>query len=129
MPQTKRTGNAWAELLAPGTRKLMSNDLDKDREWLQRLVTAMNEIPSPCGGASALDSQTHSLYGRLKLPAAAGASSSASFTAATWTPRRPDRIFVAPGPDLFRAACKMGLRAWCRSAPIARIEPDGRKTG
>ena len=47
----------------------MSNDLDKDTEWLQRLVAAMNEISSPCSGASALDSQTHSLYQRLKLPA------------------------------------------------------------
>jgi ATP-dependent DNA ligase len=38
---------------------------------------------------------------------------------------RPDGIFVAPfeqgeiGPDLFRAACNRGWKAWCRSGPIA----------
>jgi hypothetical protein len=39
--------------------------------------------------------------------------------------RRPDGIFAAPyeqgeiGPDLFEAACNMGLGAWCRSVRIA----------
>ena len=52
----------------------MSNDLDKDREWLKRLVTAMDEISSRRSGAPALDGQAHGLYQRLKLPAAAGAA-------------------------------------------------------
>jgi hypothetical protein len=49
--------------------------------------------------------------------------------------RRPDGIFTAPfelgeiGPDLFRAACNMGLRAWCRSVRIVLIAPDGQKNG
>src|ERR1700756_2280090 len=49
--------------------------------------------------------------------------------------RRPDGIFVAPfeqgeiGPDLFRAACGMDLRVWCRSGLIAPIAPDGGRTG
>jgi hypothetical protein len=52
----------------------MSNDLEKDREWLKRLVAAMDEICLSSSGASALDSQAHSLLQRLKLPAAASAS-------------------------------------------------------
>jgi ATP-dependent DNA ligase len=49
--------------------------------------------------------------------------------------RRPDGIFVAPfeqgeiGPDLLRAACDMGLRAWCRSAATGPIRLAGRSTG
>src|ERR1700756_3898921 len=49
--------------------------------------------------------------------------------------RRPDGIFVAPfeqgeiGPELFRAACGMDLRVWCRSGLIAPIAPDGGRTG
>src|SRR5262252_9486301 len=47
---------------------------------------------------------------------------------------RPDRIFVAPfeqgeiGPDLFRAACNRGSKAWCRSGPIVPIAPADRRT-
>jgi hypothetical protein len=52
----------------------MSNDLDKDIEWLKRLVAAMDEICLPCSETSGLDSQSHSLLQRLKLPAAADAS-------------------------------------------------------
>ena len=39
--------------------------------------------------------------------------------------RRPDGIFLSDfeqgeiGPDLFFAACRMGLRAWCRSDATA----------
>jgi hypothetical protein len=46
--------------------------------------------------------------------------------------RRPDGIFIAPfeqgeiGPDLFRAACNMGLEAWYRSDVIGPIAPAGR---
>jgi ATP-dependent DNA ligase len=49
--------------------------------------------------------------------------------------RRPDGIFVAPfeqgeiGPDLFRAACKLGLEGIVRSAGIGRIVRDDRRTG
>src|SRR5246127_3722114 len=49
--------------------------------------------------------------------------------------RRPDGIFVAPfeqgeiGSDLFRKACGMDLRVWCRSGLIAPIAPDGGRTG
>jgi bifunctional non-homologous end joining protein LigD len=48
---------------------------------------------------------------------------------------RPDGIFINPfesgaiGPDLFRAACDMGLEAWSQSAPIARIAAAGHRTG
>ena len=44
---------------------------------------------------------------------------------------RPDGIFVNPfeigaiGPDLFRAACNMGLRAWSRSAAIGLTAAAG----
>ena len=49
--------------------------------------------------------------------------------------RRPDGIFVAPfeageiGPDLFRAACNMGLRAWCQSGGTGPIVPADHATG
>jgi hypothetical protein len=66
----------------------MSNDLYKDREWLKRLVATMDEISSQSSGASALDSQIHSLHQRLKLPASAGASGIPRFAAPTWTPCR-----------------------------------------
>jgi hypothetical protein len=47
--------------------------------------------------------------------------------------RRPDGIFVAPfepgeiGPDLFRAACNMGLEGWCRSDWTGPIKLVGRR--
>ena len=49
--------------------------------------------------------------------------------------RRPDGIFVPPfeqgeiGPDLFRAACNMGLEGLVSSVPIAAIRRGARKTG
>ena len=49
--------------------------------------------------------------------------------------RRPDGIFLSDfeqgeiGPDLFRAACNMGLEGSCRSELIVRIAPDDRKIG
>jgi len=49
--------------------------------------------------------------------------------------RRPDGIFVAPfeqgemAPICFAPPAKWDLRAWCRSARIARIAPDGQRTG
>jgi len=49
--------------------------------------------------------------------------------------RRPEGLFVNPfergeiGPDLFRAACQMGLRAWCRSAATGRIRRVDHGTG
>jgi bifunctional non-homologous end joining protein LigD len=48
---------------------------------------------------------------------------------------RSDGIFVSPfesgaiGPDLFRAACNIGWRDWCRSGRIGRIAAADRKTG
>ena len=49
--------------------------------------------------------------------------------------RRPDGIFISDfeqgeiGPDLFRAACRMGLEVWSRSAGIAHIRLAGPSTG
>jgi hypothetical protein len=49
--------------------------------------------------------------------------------------RHPDGIFAAPyeqgdiGPDLSRRHATWALRAWCRSARIGPIGPDGRRTG
>jgi bifunctional non-homologous end joining protein LigD len=49
--------------------------------------------------------------------------------------RRTDGIFIAPfemgeiGPDLFRAACDMGLEGWYRSAEIGPIALAGRRIG
>jgi hypothetical protein len=49
--------------------------------------------------------------------------------------RRPDGIFVAPfeqgeiAPDLFRAACRMAWRDWCRSGGTGSIRPAGRSIG
>jgi ATP-dependent DNA ligase len=49
--------------------------------------------------------------------------------------RRPEGIFVAPfeqggiGPDLFRAACKMGLEGLSRSGEIAPIVAADARTG
>jgi hypothetical protein len=49
--------------------------------------------------------------------------------------RRTEGIFIAPfeqgeiGPDLFRAACNMGLDDWSRSAGIVRIAPVGHRIG
>ena len=49
--------------------------------------------------------------------------------------RRPDDITVAPfergkiGPDLFRAACRMGLRAWCPSIATGPTAAAGRSFG
>jgi hypothetical protein len=48
--------------------------------------------------------------------------------------RRPDGV-VAPfeqgeiGPDLFRAACRMGWRGWSRRRPTAAIAVVARRTG
>jgi hypothetical protein len=49
--------------------------------------------------------------------------------------RRPEGIFVNPvergeiSPDLFRAACRMGWRAWSRSIGIGHIRPADRNIG
>jgi bifunctional non-homologous end joining protein LigD len=49
--------------------------------------------------------------------------------------RRPEGITVAPfesgeiGPDLFRAACNMGLEVLCLSAAIDLTAPAGRLIG
>jgi ATP-dependent DNA ligase len=49
--------------------------------------------------------------------------------------RRPDGIFVAPfeqgeiGPDLFSAACRMGLRGWCRSGGSGPTGLDAHRIG
>jgi len=49
--------------------------------------------------------------------------------------RRVDGIFLSPfeqgetGPDLFRHACKLGSKAWCRSTKIAPIGPAARRIG
>jgi ATP-dependent DNA ligase len=49
--------------------------------------------------------------------------------------RRPDGIFTISfeqgeiGPDLFRAACNMGLGAWCRSASTDLIAADAQRIG
>jgi bifunctional non-homologous end joining protein LigD len=49
--------------------------------------------------------------------------------------RRPDGIFIAPfeqgeiGPDLFWAACNLGLEGLVSSAEIARIAAAARRTG
>jgi hypothetical protein len=49
--------------------------------------------------------------------------------------RRPEGIFVNPfergeiGPDLFVAACRMGLEAWCPSAATVPIRLAGQSTG
>ena len=49
--------------------------------------------------------------------------------------RRPHGIFVAPfgrdeiGPTCFEPPATWDLRAWSRSGLIARIVPDGRRTG
>src|SRR5690242_16018816 len=48
---------------------------------------------------------------------------------------RPDGIFVAPfeqgeiGSDLFRAACRMALKAWSQSAATDPFKPGGQSTG
>ena len=48
---------------------------------------------------------------------------------------RPDGISMNPfeigaiGPDLFRAACSLGLKDWCQSAAIGPIAAEGRLTG
>ena len=49
--------------------------------------------------------------------------------------RRPEGIFINPfergeiGPDLFRAACRMGLEVWCPSVGTVHIRPVGQSTG
>jgi bifunctional non-homologous end joining protein LigD len=49
--------------------------------------------------------------------------------------RRPDGIFIAPfeqgeiGPDLFRAACNMGLEGMVSKRSVARTAPGDKKTG
>ena len=49
--------------------------------------------------------------------------------------RRPDGIFIAEfehgeiGPDLFRAACRMGLEGWCRSGGIGLMKPGVQALG
>jgi bifunctional non-homologous end joining protein LigD len=49
--------------------------------------------------------------------------------------QRPEGIFVSDfeqgeiGPDLFRAACKLGLEAWCPSAAIGPTAPADPRIG
>jgi ATP-dependent DNA ligase len=48
---------------------------------------------------------------------------------------RPEGVFINPfergelGPDLFRAACNMGLRDWCRNAATGLIRRAGPSIG
>jgi bifunctional non-homologous end joining protein LigD len=46
--------------------------------------------------------------------------------------RRPEGIFVNPfeiGPDLFRAACRMGLEGLGRNGVTGPIKPDAQSIG